>query len=145
MNYLSSYTEILNLIEQHIVKLKIKTDQLSIKAAGTLFAITLYHAQGIKFCLVNSAYPSAFDSFVTAVFKRQAIEYNVSGNGKLNGKLNPELRYIAKHPGIQANDIASNLKRLVDTIHKQIRTLIKKELIERRGSRKTGGCFLKGK
>jgi len=98
-----------------------------------------------------------FDSFVTAIFERKPVKNNVpdSGtlngtlNGKLNGKLNPELllllEYITKHPGTQANDIANNLKRPVDTVHKQIRTLIKKELIERRGSRKTGGYFLKDK
>ncbi len=92
-----------------------------------------------------------FDSFVTAVFKRQVVENNLSDNGKLNGKLigklNPELLilldYITKHPGVQANDIANSLKRPVDTVHKQIRTLVKKELVERRGSRKTGGYFLK--
>ncbi|TLM74786.1 DUF6988 family protein [Microbulbifer harenosus] len=50
----------LDIIEESIVKMKIKTDKVSVKAGATLFAVTLDHAQGIKFCLINSAYPSAF-------------------------------------------------------------------------------------
>ena len=50
-----------------------------------------------------------------------------------------------KHSGIQANDIANNLQRPIDTVKKQIGTLVKKDLIEHRGSRKTGGYFLKDK
>ena len=60
MNYLSKYIETLDLIETNIVKIKIKTDKVSVKCSGTLLAITLDHAQGIKFCLNNKSYPSAF-------------------------------------------------------------------------------------
>jgi len=94
-----------------------------------------------------------FTSFVTAVFRRAIVKNNVPNsdklNGKLNGKLNSELsallEHIAAHPGIQANNIANNLKSPTDTINKQIGTLVKKGLVERRGSRKTGGYFLKEK
>tara|TARA_R110001606_G_scaffold346892_3_gene495932 strand:+ start:38815 stop:39453 length:639 start_codon:yes stop_codon:yes gene_type:complete len=60
MNNLPQYIETLDLIESGIVKMKIKTDKVAVKAAATLFAITIDHAQGIKFCLSNSAFPSAF-------------------------------------------------------------------------------------
>ncbi len=60
MNNLSKYIETLDLIEEHVAKLRIKTNKISIKTAGTLLAVTLDHAQGIKFCLKNSAYSSAF-------------------------------------------------------------------------------------
>ena len=94
-----------------------------------------------------------FDSFVTAVFERKPVENNVPDSGTLNGTLNgtlsskllPLLKNIKNQPGIQANTIADNLNRPIDTIKKQIGILIKKELIERRGSKKTGGYFLKDK
>jgi ATP-dependent DNA helicase RecG len=88
-----------------------------------------------------------FDSFVTAVFERKTVKNNVPDTGTLNGTLNSKLlsllKSIKNQPGIQANTLADNLNRPIDTVKKQIRTLIKKEFIERRGSRKTGGYFLK--
>jgi len=90
-----------------------------------------------------------FDSFVTAIFERKPVENNVPDSGTLNGTLTLQLssllENIEKNPGIQANTIADNLNRPIDTIKKQIRALTQKELIERRGSRKTGGYFLKDK
>lgn len=60
MNHLSKYIETLNIIERDIVRVKIETKEISIKAAATLYAVTLDHAQGIKFCLISSAYSPAF-------------------------------------------------------------------------------------
>jgi hypothetical protein len=60
MSYLPKFIETLDIIENHIVKMKIETKEVSVKSAATLFAVALDHAQGIKFCLNNSAYPSAF-------------------------------------------------------------------------------------
>jgi hypothetical protein len=60
MNNLPKFIETLDVIESHIVKIKIETKEVSVKSAATLFAVALDHAQGIKFCLSNSAYPSAF-------------------------------------------------------------------------------------
>ena len=60
MNNLPKYIETLDMIESEITDLKIKTNDLAVKTSGTLLAVTLDHAQGIKFCLMNSAYPSAF-------------------------------------------------------------------------------------
>ncbi|MBT0029675.1 hypothetical protein J4H24_23065 [Vibrio alginolyticus] len=68
MNNLQKYIETLDIIESNIVKIKITTDKVSVKAAATLFAIVLDHAQGIKFCLSNSAYPSAF-SLLRIIFE----------------------------------------------------------------------------
>lgn len=68
MNHLPQYIETLNIIESDIVKLKIDTDKVSVKSAATLFAVALDHAQGIKFCLSNSAYPSAF-SLLRVIFE----------------------------------------------------------------------------
>lgn len=60
MNNLDKYIETLNIIERDIVGIKIKTSKVSVKAAATLFTVTLDHAQGIKNCLVGKAYSSAF-------------------------------------------------------------------------------------
>lgn len=88
-----------------------------------------------------------FDNFVTAIFKRAVVKNNVPDNGTLNGTLNTELSsllaHIEKHSKIQANDIVNTLKRPVDTVKKQIGTLINKGLIEHRGSKRTGGYFSK--
>jgi len=59
VNYLDQYIKTLDLIEEDLGKIKFKTDQTRLKVAGTLFAVAIDHAQGIKFCLQNSAYPSA--------------------------------------------------------------------------------------
>jgi hypothetical protein len=60
MNNLLKYVETLKIIEGDICGIKIETKESSVKAAATLFSVTLDHAQGIKYCLVNAAYPSAF-------------------------------------------------------------------------------------
>lgn len=60
MNYLPKFIETLDIIESNIGKMKIDTKAVSVKSATTLFTVALDHAQGIKFCLSNSAYPSAF-------------------------------------------------------------------------------------
>lgn len=60
MNHLPKFIETLDIIEVSIVKMKIETKEVSVKAAATLLAVAIDHAQGIKFCLKNSAYPSAF-------------------------------------------------------------------------------------
>jgi hypothetical protein len=60
MNNLPKYIETLNIIERDIVGIKIETSKVSVKAAATLFAVTLDHAQGIKNCLIGEAYPPAF-------------------------------------------------------------------------------------
>ncbi|MEZ9370446.1 DUF5677 domain-containing protein [Shewanella sp. 10N.286.51.B2] len=60
MNNLPKYIETLNIIERDIVGIKIETSKVSVKAAATLFAVTLDHSQGIKNCLIGEAYPPAF-------------------------------------------------------------------------------------
>lgn len=54
------------------------------------------------------------------------------------------LNLISDSPGIRTNMISNFLSRPVNTLEKQIKILISKELIERRGGKKTGGYFIKG-
>ena len=68
-------------------------------------------------------------------------------SGGLSGGLNEGqkkiVQIIQENEGIQGKEISTRLNVPIDTIDKQIKTLITKELIERRGSKKTGGYFLK--
>ena len=51
------------------------------------------------------------------------------------------LELIQKNEGIQGKIISEELARPIKTIERQIAELIKNGLIERRGSRKTGGYY----
>jgi ATP-dependent DNA helicase RecG len=69
-------------------------------------------------------------------------------NGPLSGTLNEQLKFvysaIQQNPGIQANEISILLNnRPIRTIKRQLKVLFDKGLIERRGSKKTGGYFIK--
>lgn len=63
----------------------------------------------------------------------------------LNEELNEELKivfeFVQKNEGTQAKHITEMLARPAKTTERQIAELIKKGLIERRGSRKTGGYW----
>jgi ATP-dependent DNA helicase RecG len=63
-------------------------------------------------------------------------------NEGLNEGLKSLLAVISKNPGVQAKNIPSLLEnRPLKTIERQIKELISRQLIERRGSRKTGGYW----
>ncbi len=50
---------------------------------------------------------------------------------------------IEENPGSKAKELGPMLDRPIKTLERQISTLTDKGLIERRGSRKTGGYFVK--
>lgn len=85
---------------------------------------------------------------LTIRFKTPITPY-VSGGGELNGGLNggindgqkKTLEYICQHEGCNTKQISIGLDVPFDTIEKQIRILLKKGLIEHRGSKKTGGYY----
>ena len=65
-------------------------------------------------------------------------------NEGLNEGLKSVLESIQNNPGIKAKEIAEKLdNRQIKTVDRQIKTLVEKELVERRGSKKTGGYYLK--
>lgn len=65
-------------------------------------------------------------------------------NEGLNEGLKLILQFIAKKPGIQARELSELLNdRSLKTIEHQISQLIGRNYIERKGSKKTGGYFLK--
>lgn len=64
-------------------------------------------------------------------------------NGQLSGQLKEVLNSILNNPGIKVTEIAVNLNKPYRTIIKQVNKLIKNGLIERKGSKKTGGYWVK--
>lgn len=90
--------------------------------------------------------------FLTIRFKTPITPY-VSGGGELNGGIRgglngglndgqkKTLEYICQHEGCNTKQISIGLDVPFDTIEKQIRILLKKGLIEHRGSKKTGGYY----
>ena len=95
--------------------------------------------------------------FVRIVFRRPEGAGVVNGpvngdvNGGLNGELNGELnasqkatqQFIIEHEGCTASGISEMTKIPFSTIDKHVRVLLKVGMIERRGSKKTGGYYVK--
>jgi len=62
-------------------------------------------------------------------------------NEEINGGQQKVFLLIHENEGIKVKDISIRLNIPVSTIDKHIKVLINKNLIERRGSKKTGGYF----
>ena len=90
--------------------------------------------------------------FMTVIY---SMEYDGGLNGQLSGTLNGTLSgslnekqksvldFIAATPGVQAQVLIDKLLIPRDTLNKIIKTLTDRGLIERRGSKKTGGYYVK--
>lgn len=63
-------------------------------------------------------------------------------SGGLNEGLKFLLMVIKENPGIQIKELAEKLNRSIDTLDKQIKKLTEINLVERRGSKKTGGYWM---
>jgi ATP-dependent DNA helicase RecG len=64
-------------------------------------------------------------------------------NEGLNEGLKTLWKAIKKRPGIQVKDLTNVLNgRPIKTIERQLMTLIKMKIVERKGSRKTGGYYV---
>jgi len=93
------------------------------------------------------------DIFITKV-PLDNVFNEILGDGEINGGLNggligglndgqlKVLKYIQLNEGIKAKEISDKLDIPIDTIDKHIRVLINNKLIERRGSKKTGGYYI---
>lgn len=75
MNLLNNYTEMLNFVEKELDDVIITSDKPNIKAAATLLAVTIDHAQGIRILLSQGSYPSAaalmrvvFETYIRAMW-----------------------------------------------------------------------------
>ena len=76
----------------------------------------------------------------------QNVTDNVAENGQLIGQLNESqketLEYIRTHEGCNTTMISNGLGKPFRTIDKHIQFMIDTKIIERRGSKKTGGYYV---
>jgi ATP-dependent DNA helicase RecG len=91
-------------------------------------------------------YQEQGNGFITELtYTQQKISMaalNSTVNEGLNEGLKSLLAAIIKKPGVQAKDLTALLEnRPLKTIERQIKELVIQQLIERRGSRKTGGYW----
>lgn len=91
----------------------------------------------------NDIVVSLFDKMLNG----QPIESRGILNGQLNGQLNESQRetfeYIRVNEGCNTTAIAKGLGKPFRTIDKHINILLQLGLIERRGSKRTGGYYVK--
>ena len=81
-------------------------------------------------------------SFCASLGSRDNISAAIEPSSEgLSEGLKLLLQSILHSPGIQAKDLNIALDRPIKTIERQIRVLTERGLIERRGSRKTGGYY----
>lgn len=89
--------------------------------------------------------------FRITVFAETANVVAIDASGELNDELNGELNKrqilvynkIKEQPNINATELSKTLNIPFSTIDKYIRVFLNKKIIERRGSKKTGGYFIK--
>ena len=104
----------------------------------------------------DPVFKSSVSQFMTVIY---SMEYQPGKSGQLNGTLsgtlngilndtlnekqNRVLDFIAASSGVQAQIIIDQLAIPRDTLNKILKVLTDRELIERRGSKKTGGYYVK--
>ena len=104
----------------------------------------------------DPVFKSSVSQFMTVIYSMEyqpgkSGQLNGTLSGTLNGKLNDTLNekqnrvldFIAASPGVQAQIIIDQLAIPRDTLNKILKVLTDRELIERRGSKKTGGYYVK--
>ena len=118
-----------------------------------------------EFCKAYSGLPPKFkdnDIFIAEIPLPETLPSGEVGgtlsgtlSGTLNGTLNEKIKemlngsqimvynFIEKHPGCMGRDIIESLNMPRDTFNKIIRSLFEKKIVERRGSKKTGGYWIK--
>jgi len=100
-----------------------------------------------QLCLQNNVPKPeyVFNEFFTIIFKRVKADNLISGelSGELNKGQFTVYQLIQNNNGINATEISKRLQMPFSTVDKHIRILIKKSLIERHGSKKTGDYFVK--
>ena len=65
-------------------------------------------------------------------------------NDTLNDTLSDTLKQVQSNPGINVTALVEKLSKSRPTVNRAVKALIDKNLIERRGSKKTGGYYVKG-
>lgn len=76
------------------------------------------------------------------IIDKPAKKINDELNDELNDGQQKVMTYIKHHQGLMAKDISDLLKMPFGTVDRHIRVLLKKNLIARKGSKKTGGYWI---
>ena len=119
-------------------------------ASGGKIILGVRDDNSIKGChLSNSDFSKIQDIKISndcfrTIIKRDTVKDtpNEGLNEGLNGGLKLLFNIILKNTGIPAKKCSELLRKSIKTIERQIKTLIEKKLIERRGSNKTGGYWI---
>ena len=77
-----------------------------------------------------------FNDFFTVIFKRNTL------NDGLNKRQKNTLKEIINYPVIKGKELSEQLNIPIDTIDRYIKVFTTKNLVERKGSKKTGGYFM---
>ena len=87
------------------------------------------------------------NDIVVSLFDKMLNGQPIESRGILNGQLNESqretLEYIRVNEGCNTTAIAKGLGKPFRTIDKHINILLQLGLIERRGSKRTGGYYIK--
>jgi ATP-dependent DNA helicase RecG len=75
-----------------------------------------------------------YDNFFTITFKREGVS-----NEGLNNRHKLIIRAITDNPGINAKNLSETIQIPVSTLERDLKHLIERKIIERKGSKKTGG------
>lgn len=79
---------------------------------------------------------------IQIVEKQLDSDVDGQSNGQLNEPPKETLEYIRAHEGCNTTMISNGLGKPFRTIDKHIRFMIDTKIIERRGSKKTGGYYV---
>ena len=88
------------------------------------------------------------ENFTVVMWRKEVIEKdnggeNVTLNGILNEKQKGVMDFITASPGVQAQVIIDQLAIPRDSLNIILKVLTDRDLIERRGSKKIGGYYIK--
>ena len=91
-------------------------------------------------------FEEVFNGFQVTLFKEKVSsgELNDGLNDGLNERQKKVLKEIKNTPGIKGKELSEHLNIPIDTIDRYIKLFTSRYLIERRGSKKTGGYHLTG-
>lgn len=103
----------------------------------------------IKYGLPKPTFEYEWGSLKTTFYASKKVDEGINGglsgtiNGGLNGTIKEVYDYIQSHQGASAVDIENKLNIPLRTLQRWLKELKEKDLIEYRGSKKTGGYFVK--
>lgn len=84
-----------------------------------------------------------FNSDLSHILNNSDDKLNDRLNDKLNSLTTSTYLFIKQHPGIRRKELATKTQKSIPTIDRILIELQKHNLIEHKGSKKTGGYYAK--